>query len=236
MGIKKGIFYGVGVGPGDPELMTIKAIRTLEHCPVIAAPKTASGEMLALDIARQALSEKTLADKTILPLFFTMDRDKAKQHTAHLKAAEEIERYLSAGQDVAMLNLGDVSIYATYSYLMEILDAKGYQTVMVPGVPSFCAVAAKLGVSLTQGNEPLHIIPARSDAAEQSLDLPGTKVLMKSGKRLSQTVQALQEKGMLEQAAMVQNCGLPEEAVCTDLSTLPETAGYFATIIVGEKK
>lgn len=236
MGMKKGVFYGVGVGPGDPELMTVKAIRTLERCPVIAAPKTASGEMLALDIARQALPAEILAEKTILPLFFTMDRDKAKQHAAHLTAAEEIERYLSAGQDVAMLNLGDVSIYATYSYLMEILGAKGYQTVMVPGVPSFCAVAARLGVSLTQGEEPLHIIPARSAATEQALDLPGTKVLMKSGKRLSQTVQALKEKGMLEQAAMVQNCGLPGEAVYTDLGALPDTAGYFATILVGEKK
>ncbi len=235
MEMKKGVFYGVGVGPGDPELMTVKAVRTLERCRVIAAPKTVSGETLALDIARQALPGEVWVEKEILPLFFTMDRDQEKQHTAHLKAAEEIERYLAAGEDVAMLNLGDVSIYATYSYLMEILGAKGYQTVMIPGVPSFCAVAAKLGVSLTQGNEPLHIIPARNAATEEALDLPGTKVLMKSGKRLSQTVEALREKGMLGQAAMVQNCGLPGETVYTDLDCLPDTAGYFATIVVREK-
>ena len=73
-----GTFYGVGVGPGDPELLTLKALRTLEHCPVIAAPRTRSGEMLALDIVRQAIS---LEGKTILPLDFTMSRDPAVLHS-----------------------------------------------------------------------------------------------------------------------------------------------------------
>lgn len=157
MEIKPGVFYGVGIGPGDPELLTLKALRVLERCPVIAAPQTKSGEMLALDIARQAAA---LEDKTILPLFFTMERDKEKQQQAHMRAADAVEEHLAAGRDVAMLNLGDVSIYATYSYLKDLLDQRGYETEMVPGVPSFCAVAAQLGVSLTTMNAPLHIVPA----------------------------------------------------------------------------
>ena len=144
--MKKGVFYGVGVGPGDPELLTLKAVHLLERCPVIAAPRTKSGEMLALDIASAAVD---LGEKTIVPLYFSMERDKAVQHAAHVDAAEAVRPYLDAGQDVAMLNLGDVSIYATYVYLMEILGEQGYEPVMVPGVPSFCAVAARLGVSLT---------------------------------------------------------------------------------------
>lgn len=226
-----GTFYGVGVGPGDPELMTLKAIRTLERCPVIAAPQTRSGEMLALDIARQAVD---LTGKTILPLYFTMERDRARQYAAHERAAAQVEPYLRAGQDVAMLNLGDVSIYATYCYLMDILKDKGYPTAMIPGVPSFCAVAARLGESLTEMNTPLHIVPAGGGPLEQVLELPGTKVLMKSGKRIPQVVDTLRRAGRLERAALVCSCGLPGEQVVTQLESAPESAGYFATIIVKE--
>lgn len=231
METRKGIFYGVGVGPGDPELLTLKAVRVLTACPVIAAPRTRGGAMLALEIARQTAD---LSDKIILPLDFTMARDRAQQEAAHAKAAAQVEAYLAAGQDVAMLNLGDVSIYATYSYLMERLRGQGYETVMVPGVPSFCAVAACLGESLTERNTPLHILPGGSEPLEQALKLPGTKVLMKSGKRISRVIETLGQTGRLQKAAMVQDCGLPGERVYRDLNAVPETAGYFATIVVKE--
>ena len=87
--MKKGVFYSVGVGPGDPELITLKAVRTLERCPVVAAPQTKNGEMLALSIAQQAVS---LEGKTVVPLHFTMSRDKAQQHAAHLAAAQFVEQ------------------------------------------------------------------------------------------------------------------------------------------------
>ena len=231
--MKKGVFYGVGVGPGDPELLTLKAVHLLERCPVIAAPRTKSGEMLALDIASAAVD---LGEKTIVPLYFSMERDKAVQHAAHVDAAEAVRPYLDAGQDVAMLNLGDVSIYATYVYLMEILGEQGYETVMVPGVPSFCAVAARLGVSLTEMNTALHISPGGA-ALGEALDLPGTKVLMKSGRQMPAVLEALKTKGTLGNSMLVQNCGLPGEAVYPDLSkAVPgeDSMGYFATVIVKE--
>ena len=232
-GLKKGIFYGVGVGPGDPELLTLKAIRLLERCPVIAAPRTKSGEMLALEIASGAAD---LGGKTVLPLDFSMERDRAKQRAAHLAAADLVEPYLAKGLDVAMLNLGDVSIYATYSYLMELFKDRGYETVMVPGVPSFCAVAARLGVSLTEMNTALHISPGGA-ALGEALDLPGTKVLMKSGRQMPAVLEALKTKGTLGNSMLVQNCGLPGEAVYPDLSkAVPgeDSMGYFATVIVKE--
>lgn len=231
METKKGIFYGVGVGPGDPELVTLKALRTLERCPVIAAPQTKSGEMLALDIARQAAP---LEGKTILPLFFTMARDKSQQHGAHETAADAIESHLKAGRDVAMLNLGDVSIYATFGYIMDILKARGYETVMIPGVPSFCAAAAQLGITLVRGETPLHIAPA-TGPIEPMLALPGAKVLMKAGRRLPEVRAALEHMGQMEQAAMVENCGLPDEKIYRDLQQIPEAVGYFATAIVKEQ-
>lgn len=229
METRKGIFYGVGVGPGDPELLTVKALRTLERCPVIAAPQTKSGEMLALDIVRRAAA---LEGKTILPLFFTMARDKSQQRAAHETAADAIAAHLTAGRDVAMLNLGDVSIYATFGYIMDILRERGYEAVMIPGVPSFCAAAARLGLSLVSGETPLHIVPAGDPA---SLELPGTKVLMKAGKRLPQVQEALTARGLLEQAAMVEDCGLPTEKLYSSMGDVPEAAGYFATVIVKEQ-
>lgn len=120
----KGTFYGVSVGPGDPELMTLQAVRLIRQCPVLAAPQTASGQMLALDIARSALG-KALDGKTIVPLYFAMSRDPAVLAASHEKAAAAVRQYLDAGQDVAMLNIGDVSIYATFGYLQEILQAGG---------------------------------------------------------------------------------------------------------------
>lgn len=230
--MKKGVFYAVSVGPGDPELLTVKAVRVLKTCAVIAAPKTRSGETLALDIVRQAVP---LEGKTVLPLFFPMGRDKMEWYEAHARAAEEIRKYLDAGSDVAMPNLGDVSIYSTCSYLMEPLRQAGYEAVMIPGVPSFCAAAARVGSALVSGDAPLHVIPAGAEPLEALLETPGAKVLMKAGRSFSQVVGTLRTAGLLERAALVENCGLSEERVCTDFSQVPERVGYFTTILVREE-
>ena len=226
---KLGTFYGVGVGPGDPELLTLKAVRVLESCPVLAAPQTASGEMTALSIARQVVD---LEGKTLLPLFFTMSRDKERQRAAHREAAEAVRLHLERGQDVAMAILGDVSIFSTYCYLMDILKGEGFPCVMVPGVPSFCAVAARLGRSLTEANTPLHILPGGGEGPGESLDLPGTKVLMKSGRNYPQLLEELERRDWLDQAGMVENCGLPGERIFPTLEENPESSGYFTTIIL----
>lgn len=229
--MKKGILYGVGVGPGDPELLTLKAVRLLRRCPVIAAPQTKSGETLALDIVRQAVP---LEGKTILPLFFSMEREQARIHANHEKAADAIQPYLDAGKDVAMLNLGDVSIYATWGYLMEVMQRRGYETVMIPGVPSFCAAASRLDTALVSWGSPLHIIPVGQAPLVSQLEQPGGKVLMKAGHNFPQVMDALRKTGQLDRAALVENCGLPGERVCAGLGQCPEDVGYFATIIVKE--
>ena len=227
-----GTFYGVSVGPGDPELLTLKAVRCIEQCPVLAAPRTAEGRMLALEIVKGAVD---VSGKTILPLHFAMSRDADTLRASHEAAAGAVREALDAGQDVAMLNLGDVSIYATYGYLEEILKAAGYPTARIAGVPSFCAAAAALGRSLTDGMEaPLTLAPGRH--AEQVLDAPGAKVLMKSGRQLPAALAALRRRGLLEKSAMACNCGLPEQTLWPDLSSYDPArpAGYFATIIVKE--
>ena len=224
---KQGVFYAVSVGPGDPELLTRQACRVLEVCDVIAAPRTKAGRMLALDIAGGAVD---MRGKTILPLDFTMAHDAAVREESYRTAAGAIEAELSAGRDVAMVNLGDVSVYATAYYILERVRSDGFEVVMCPGVTSFCAVAARLGRSLTHMEEPLHILPGSTDL-NNALALPGTKVIMKSGKAIHETAAALERRGMAANAGMVADCGLETEQIYTDLRHLPEEISYFATIV-----
>ena len=224
---QQGIFYAVSVGPGDPELLTRQACRVLEACDVIAAPRMKSGRVLALDIAAGAVDMK---NKTILPLDFTMERSEAVREDSYRTAAAAIEAALVAGRDVAMVNLGDVSVYATAYYILDHIRADGFETVMIPGVTSFCAVAARLGRSLTRMEEPLHILPGSAEL-DSALALTGTKVIMKSGKAIHETAAALERRGMAANAGMVADCGLETEQVYTDLRHLPEEISYFATIV-----
>ena len=229
MSAEKGTFYAVGVGPGNPMWMTREACAVLEACPVIAAPRTASGEMLALSIARGAAA---LDGKTVLPLEFAMSREASVRAQGYERAADSIARELDTGRDTAMVNLGDVSIYATAYYVLDVLRRRGYDTRMIPGVASFCAVAAVLGRSLTEMEQPLHIYPAGASDLDAALALPGTKVLMKSGKAIGETAAALSRHGLAETSAMVADCGLPTQQVFETMTGLPEKISYFATVIV----
>ena len=120
--MKTGTFYGVSVGPGDPELLTGKAVRILRACLVIAAPATGAGRMLALQIAAGAVE---LEGKTVLPLSFSMTRDRTVRLAEYRAAAEAVSAHLDAGRDVAMVNLGDVSFYATAPRVGKLLAERG---------------------------------------------------------------------------------------------------------------
>ncbi len=225
----KGKFYGVSVGPGDPELLTLKAVLAIERCHVIASPATKGDNMLALSIAKGAVDMK---DKEILPLEFLMTRDKTAQGERHNELALLIMDKLDEGKDVAMLNLGDASIFSTFSYILKIIEGRGYDSEVIPGVTSFCAIAAKLKTSLTTMNEPLNIIPASHGCTEEALKMRVSKVLMKAGKGLGEVKTALKSAGLYEKASLISDCGLPSERICNSLDIAEDDMGYFATIIV----
>ena len=130
---------------------------------------------------------------------------------------------------MALLTLGDSSVYATSVYLGGRLEDAGIETEMVSGVPSFCAVAARLNIPLVKNSEELHILPA-SYQIEEGLKLPGVKVLMKAGRKLSQVKQLLAQGNY--QVTMVENCGMPGERVYRTVEEIPEDAGYFSLLIV----
>lgn len=227
--MEKGTLYGVGVGPGDPQLLTLKAVAAIRACPVVAAPRTRGGGMVALDIAGGAVD---LAGKEILPLDFSMSHDEAERAASHREAAAAVRRVLEAGRDVAMLNLGDVSIYASYQYIHAILKNEGYPVEMIPGIPSFCAAAAALGESLTELGTPVFIIPAGAALAENPQTQEATRIYMKSSRALQALLRQLDDEGRLDNAALVQNCGMENERVIRDLRHAEPQEDYFSLVIV----
>lgn len=225
--MENGILYGVSVGPGDPELITVKALRTLEKCPVIAAPRTGGVKTLALDIARQAAD---LTSKEILYLEHRMVTEGATLRQQYRENAEAVMEYLKQGKNVALLNLGDVSVYSTYCYIAQEVGASGYHCEMIPGVTSFCACAALLGRSLTDAKQPLSIFPGTYSDLENALDTPGGKVLMKSTRALPALRQAIREKGLEEKTAVVSDCGLPTQSVHSIEDE--NISSYFTTVLI----
>lgn len=222
-----GIMYGIGVGPGDPELMTLKAVKRIKSCDVIAIPHREKELCVAYKIARQAVPEIEDKDCIYLPMPMTKDPNVLKE--SHDLAAEAVMERLERGEDVGFINLGDVTIYSTCSYLLERLQKKGYETRFENGIPSFCAAAGILGMPLVSGAEELHIIPA-SYQIKEALDLPGVKVFMKSGKQLGKVKEEIRKKGL--SAVMVENCTMPDETIYGSLEEIPDDAGYYSLLIV----
>lgn len=225
--MNRGKFFGVGVGPGDPELLTLKAVRIIENIGVLAVPKTNDSKNVALDIVSKAIN---ISNKEILYLNFPMVKDKSILKEAHEENACKISDILNKGLDVAFLTLGDVSIYSTFSYVHSIVEKMGYDTEICAGVPSFCAVAAKLKISLTSMKKPLHIIPAVHGDVEKSFDLDGTKVFMKAGGSAKTIAKVAEHKGF--SVLGISDCGMDSERKITDFEN--DEFGYFTTIIVKE--
>ena len=226
-----GILYGTGVGPGDPELMTLKSVRLIRENRVIALPGPAATETVAYRIAVQAVPE--LASKTLLSIDMPMTHDQEIMNRGHERAAREIEEYLKQGENVVFLTLGDPTIYSTFLYVQKRIAALGYGTELVSGITSFCAAAARTGTPLAEWDEQLHIPPAvhRLDSA---LDLPGNYVLMKSGRKMQEVKKRLLESG--RDVVMVENCGMENEHIYRGADAIPDDAGYYSLIIAKEPK
>lgn len=228
---KMGKLYGIGVGPGDPELLTLKAYRKIEKAQVIAVPGTDPKETVAYKIVKGAYED--LDKKELLAVDMPMTKDKQLLEESHEKGACQIEEVLREGKDVVFLTLGDPTVYSTYLYVHKRILDRGYDAEIISGITSFCAVAARLNIGLVEKAEPLHVIPA-SYQIEEALKLPGTKVLMKAGKKMKwvkEQVVALDEEVM-----MIENCGMENEKIYRSAAEIPEDAGYYSLIIVKDKK
>ena len=227
----KGKLYGVGVGPGDPELITYKAVACMQKSAVIAVPTNGEGKQTAFDIVKEYITTQE-----IMSCYMPMTRNREQLSASHEACAAQIILELEKGKDVTFLTLGDPTVYSTYMYVHRRVKEKGYDTEIIPGVPSFCAVAARLGDSLCEEGEMLHIIPASYTGIEEALELPGTKVLMKSGKSLQKVLDLLKQKDTPQKVQMVSRCGMPQESVFYTIEDIEGQESYFSVVVVKEEK
>ncbi len=229
----EGTLYSVGIGPGDPELMTLKAVRLIVEADVIAIPQGDNDVLTAKNIVNQVVD---LSAKEQLLIYMPMTKDMAAMDKAHDDGADAVIKLLKEGKNVVFITLGDPTVYATCIYVHKRVLAKGYKAELVPGVPSFCAVAAKLNVALCERSEPLIILPGSYKQSAAFLDGPGNKVLMKSASQIAKVRDELKERDLISHAAMIERCGLPGEKIYKDLNEIDEKSSYFSVILVKEGK
>ena len=230
-----GTFYGIGVGPGDPELLTVKAIEALKKIDVLIAPKTEKkSDSVALSIAQPYLKPTV----EIVYQTFPMVKDFAEETEIFESNKAEILSLLRDGKNVGFATLGDPMFYSTYIYIFRLLEPCGVKIVTIPGVPAFLAIAAQIGRPLAYGNDILTIIPATAELAaiENFLDKADATVLMKVYKNFPEVVDALKIHGMIDDAVLVSRCGLDDEKIITDVAAHKnETLNYLSTILTRKK-
>lgn len=219
--------YGVGVGSGDPELLTLKAVRLIHESDVIAVPSETAEDAVAYRIVKKVIPE--IAEKEILGIKMPMIKDKKELKTMHEQAARRIIDKLDAGKQVTFLTLGDPTIYSTFAYIQDIVKKEGYETELVNGIASFLSASARINRRLVLRDEELHIIPA-TYGIHEALALKGTKVFMKAGKRMREVKELIVGSG--QKAYFIENCGMENERIIEDVTQMPDCAGYYSLLIV----
>jgi precorrin-2/cobalt-factor-2 C20-methyltransferase len=228
------ILYGVGVGPGAPDLLTLRAAALLRAVPVVAAPRRAEGDgSLALRIAREAVGE--VPGQETLLLTFPMSRDPEARRAAREAAAAEVAARLAAGRAVAFVTEGDPLLYSTFlDLLAEAPRAFQARIEVVPGVSSLTAVAAAALVPLADGDGRLAVVPAPSALGELGRLAAEfeTVLLLKAGGVLPELRAALGREGLLERAVLVTGASTGGERVTRDLAAIEGRPGYFSTVLL----
>lgn len=223
-----GKMYGVGLGPGDPDLITRRAARLIEGADVIAYPTLAGAGSFARSIAADLIAPGTREIVIDLP----MTTDRAPAQTAYDRGAAAIAAELDRGADVVVLCEGDPFFYGSFMYLHARL-APRYAVEVVPGVTSVTACAARAGLPLVARNEALTVLPGPlpDDALRDRLRAADTLILMKVGRHLPRLRALLAAEGLADRAVYVERASLPAERVMP-LADAPEAAPYFSMIIV----
>lgn len=231
-----GRFYGLGVGPGDPELMTVKAVRILEECQTVFVPRSATGEgSRAREIAERYIDPSV----EVVELVFPMTRDPQILEKGWLNSARRVAATLREGKDTAFLTLGDPMLYSTYIYLLRGLRKALPQLEVetVPGVTSVTAAASLADFPIGEGDEKVVIVPSSGDieGLEDLLDRFDTLVLMKVARNLQRIITLLEEKGILDKAILVSRAGFPNQRVVRELGDLKgcdEEVGYLSIVLI----
>lgn len=238
MSVQWGHFWGIGVGPGDPEWLTLKGLRMLQSAPVLACPQNREGQPgMAYNIIQRFLTPQQAIVTLDLP--FLCDLDILNE--AWDEAATRVLSYLRAGQDVAFVSEGDVSFYSTFTYLARAVHLQAPQVKIeaIPGVSSPSAAAASLRSPLAIWDDKVAILPAvhQSGDLAQALDWADVVVLMKVSSVFEDVWHLLAARGLLNYCSLVEWVGTPKEQVYTSLEGLEQyTPPYFSVLIVRQPR
>jgi precorrin-2/cobalt-factor-2 C20-methyltransferase len=233
MNSEPGNFYGIGVGPGDNELLTLKAVRIIKSVDCVFVPKADTKESsTALGIVKDVV-----ADKRIIEQVYPMVRDKARLEAAWSKAANEIKCEVESGNNVAYLTIGDPLTFSTYCYLLQhlskLIPSQNIHT--IPGITSYNAAACLANFPLIEQDEKLAIIPISKEVSELRpiLNTFDTVVLMKVAKKLDEVIELLEEMNLIENSLFASHVGFNNELITHDLNSLKGRGkGYLSVIIV----
>jgi precorrin-2/cobalt-factor-2 C20-methyltransferase len=224
-----GTLHGIGVGPGDPELLTLKAVRLIASCPVLAYPAPESGASLARTIAAPHVPAGRIECPVRLPI--EIERHPARE--AYDAGAELLAGHLSAGRDVALLCLGDPLFYGSYMYLHERLAAR-FECRIVPGVTSFAASAALSGHALAARADSVTVVPATlsDDEIERRIVAHDSLVFLKLGRHFARLKALLARHALADDAVYVERAGMAGERRLPLAAATHDEAPYFSLVLV----
>ena len=223
-----GTLFGVGLGPGDPELITLKTARLIRAAEVIAYPTLAGADSFARAIAADLIGPETREIRMDIPM--STEREPAQD--AYDAGAAEIADVLGSGKNVVCLCEGDPFFYGSFMYLHARL-ANTFDVEVVPGVTSITACAARAAMPLAARNERLTVLPGPLPEDELRVRIEGAEsvVIMKVGRHLAKIKSVIDGLGLTDQATYVERATLPQEVVLP-LSQAPEKAPYFSMILL----
>ena len=235
--ITNGTLYGLGVGPGDPELMTLKSMRILKSVSVVfAAASTKNTHSLAVNIARPYIPDTA----QVVMLSFPMTKDKNETRKAWEKNAHIILKKLRQGKDAAFLTLGDPMTYSTFGYILKNIQilAPDIKVVSIPGITSYQAAASRVNTPLVEGEEALLIIPGTKfrEKLKQISNETENIVIMKAYRNIKEIASALDDTNIFENRICISNCGLPGEEIVRDLDILSDKQPDYWTLIIAKQK
>ncbi|AMA71417.1 precorrin-2 C(20)-methyltransferase [Aneurinibacillus thermoaerophilus] len=233
----KGTLYGVGVGPGDPELLTVKAYRVMKESPVIAYPRKRKGsKSYAYAIAEQYIDQR---EKEMLGLVFPMTKDKDILEREWNNTVDEVYERLSQGKDVAFITEGDPMLYSTFIHMMRLMQEKypEVKVVSIPGISSINGVASRLGLPLADGDEHVAVVPATEDREKmkQALLTHDCVVFLKVAKVIDMMVDLLAELDLLSKASVVTKVTSGEEVIWPNVAELKGLELEYLTLMVVRK-
>ena len=228
-----GKLYGVGVGPGDPELVTIKAARIIKETDIIFAPKSRNGKpSVALNIVQGIIDEREQECEILQPLF-PMTEDKKELDKSWDEAAQMLFEKLSKGLDAVFVTLGDPTIFSTFSYVSKRLQKMGVEVVLVPGIAAMTACSTTAGIQLTEQDDIMVVVLQVDDRLPKILPYVDTVVAMKTSRHLDVLEECINNDPREKEIVSVQNCTMKDENI---VHGFVDNKKYFSTSIIKFKK